>query len=313
MNGELLLHWMSGMKTGRWPAFRRAVENLLLDESRLAAPLGEEGSASVEEADAASAATGLRYRLVELGHVSFDTSRHWQIEAPRLLGFEHEPNRWYLAGARSPQLLERLNAACVSAGCTIRSEEWKDAGWLGLPLRWWVEGESEAVRAASHSAGLYLVPCGFVRFRQNSQSVLAQWNEAPFGEGMHNWDVFSFDLHQKQWVEGELPGTAQEWRNDYQRLWLVEHQGVRRQLPKREAVYAAAALRPVILARYEPQTRSVRVPFGAPLPEACAQLLCLAAGRPSRPEAGSILYEGVPLLAAALVFETLGQRFPSLF
>jgi len=313
MNGELLLHWMTGMKEGGWPAFQRAASNLLLDESRLAAPVGEENSLSIEEVDAASAAKGLRYRLVELGHVAFDSSRRWRTTPPRLLGFEHEPSRWYLAGARSPQMLERLNAACVAAGCTMRNEEWKDAGWLGLPLRWWIEGREEAVREAARSAGLHLVPCGFSRFHRNTSSVSALWESAPLGAPMHNWEVRSFDLYRQQWVEDELLGTTQEWRNDYERIWLVEHRGEHRQLPKREAVYAAAALKSLILARYDPQTRSVRVPFGAPLPEACAQLLCLASGRPSRPEGGTILYEGVPLLAAALVFETLGQRFPSLF
>ncbi len=312
MNGELLLHWMSSMGEGGWPAFRRAVENLLLDEARQTVPLTGSTEAT-NEVDAGEVCTGLRYRLVELGHVAFDSSRRWRVEPPRLLGFEHQPNRWYLAGARSPLLLARLRAACAETECTLESEEWPHGLWLGLPLRWWVLGPRDAVARVADAAGIKLLSDGFSRFRRGATGVRKQWENAPHGEPMHGWATRSFDLHARQWVESTLPDTVQEYSSGYDALWLVEHGGTQRRLPKREAVYAAAALRHHVLARYDPEARAVSVPIGAPLPEACAQLLCLTAGRPSRASQGFVFYDGVPPIAAALVFEAVGQMFPAMF
>jgi hypothetical protein len=125
------------------------------------------------------------------------------------------------------------------------------------------------------------------------------------------WKVRSFDFEVMGWVDGFLPGTATEYISIYeQRRYFIQTASEFIELPKREAIFAAAAIARVPVVQYDATRQELRVALKAPLPQQYARAACAAVGRASIRRADQIVYERVPPQLAAVIMVGLGQTPP---
>jgi hypothetical protein len=292
MNAELLLYWMSTVAEGSWRRFRYALAEL--------AP---------EDTDVQALARRVRVLLADLGHADFfiDGSQRWQVAAPTLAGLLEKSSAVF-CGGRSPALLDRLQGAAEAAGCTLS----RTAHGEGLvAIR--VDGDGAALRQAAARSGIPYIPDLAISLAGAGTTVLHQLRGAPTSPPPIRWTVRTFDWDRRRWADAtdlsrRESGTVWDCESRSERRFLVC--GRRRHLfvmPKREAVWAAASLRGVRLAVYNPARGTLVVPFSAPLPDRFARAACLASGCPARVENGDIRYDGIPPHLAAVILVALGQ------
>lgn len=81
-------------------------------------------------------------------------------------------------------------------------------------------------------------------------------------------------------------------------------------MPKRQAVYAAAAIRGIALASYDPGGCRLSVPAAAPLPELYARSACLSGGRSAEIAGEALVYHDVPPSLGHALLVLLGQQLP---
>jgi hypothetical protein len=287
MKWDPLIHWMSHVGEGSWASFKRMV----------VAHCGAND-------DVAAEVRRVRIRLSDLGYAEFfigETGR-WRVFRPLLAATESGRNA-LLCGARTPELVRAIRAAARKHSCEVY-----ELAIDGLFSSVHVVGEVERVAATvgidyevdiALRLATELVPLGdLVRN--------AQPRSRP-----RNWTPKSFDFRELRWVDGEKPNTVVEMTSRYQeRVYLLQRGGDVISLPKREALYAAAAARRAALARYEPATRQLSVPIIAPLPEPFARAACVAGGRPSVLRHGAIVYEEVPVRLATVLLVGLDHLPP---
>jgi hypothetical protein len=295
MNTELLLYWMSTIVEGSWRRFRQALAEL--------AP---------EDADVQALSRRVRVLLTDLAHADFfiDGSQRWQIAAPTLAGLPGKHSAM-LCGGRSPALLDRLQKAAEVAGCALLRTAHGE-GLAGIR----VDGGAAALRQAADRSGVPYIPEFAVSLAGASDGILRQLRAAPPSSPPIRWTVRTFDWDRRRWTDApdlgkRRSGTVWDCESRSERRFLVC--GRHRHLfamPKREAVWAAAALRGVRLAAYDPARGTLAVPLTAPLPERLARAACLASGNPGRVENGDIRYDGIPPHLAAVILVALGQPHP---
>jgi hypothetical protein len=290
MNCNPLIFWMATVGGGTWAAFKRAVTTL-----------------ASEGLDVAAEARRLRVRFSELGFGEFFIRGRegWRAFRPMLVASPHRPNDGFLSGARTEAVVERLRASAPRFGC--RFFEVVSDGFTNI--RVYGDRIAEAARAAElpfepdigQRLARELVPL--------ERGMLAGPRTPPSG-----WSVRSFDLSKRRWVDGWLPGTATEHTSTYEeRLYFVQAPDAQHfQLPKRDAVFAAAWLNNVAIAEYENEGDSaeLRTPAAAPLPDACSRAACLAGGRPSEVRGGWTVYKNVPPQLAAAILVSLNHLAP---
>jgi hypothetical protein len=290
MNADNLLHWMSHLNEGSWRRFRDAASEL-----------------TPSNGDQAETARLLRNCFSDLGCADFfvDESQRWRVRPPLLAGLCEE-RQAVLCGARSPSLVEALQAAAQKRGCRFEIQILQN-----LPSRILVKGDQERLAATARDARLIYQPnlaaalCR--RLTPVVHSVAKTGDTAPI-----RWAVRSFDLQKLRWVEGELPATAREYTSKFgeRQFYTCGHQGELQAAPKRTAVYAAASLRKVSLAGYDLPSRILTTAAAAPLPEAYARTACLCSGLPPRFKDNLWIYEGVAPAVAAALLVLAGQPHP---
>jgi hypothetical protein len=128
---------------------------------------------------------------------------------------------------------------------------------------------------------------------------------------MIGWKRTYFDLETLEWKGCPILRTACECVSEYGRrmTFLQVSRTKSVVLPRREAIYAAAALARVSIVSYEATTFLLRVPMHAPLPEPCARLACISSGNVGAIDDGAVLYSPVPPRVAGLILASLGQSF----
>ena len=288
MKWDPLIHWMSHVGEGSWASFKRAVMAL--------AALGDDVAFEVRR---------LRMRLSDLGYAEFfigGTGR-WRTFKPILATSPHLSRRAFLCGGRTPAVVESLRTAASRVGCEtiLLSVD-------GLFTSLQVVGR---VPELAQATGLQFVPDVDLRLSTRITSVPELLARAPSRIPPRNWTPVSLDLRSLRWVEGVKRNTVVEYTSSYQeRVYLVPRRTDMVELPKREAIYAAASLNEIALAQYHPDTRELRVPLVAPLPEPMARAACVAAGRPSVVRNGLLVYEDVPVRLATVLLVGLGHLPP---
>ncbi len=294
MNFDVLLYWMTHLGEGSWGSFRKAVREL--------AP---------EQAESSDLFRNLRLHLSELGHVDFfvDKSQRWRVQSPILGGLVDRPEIALLCGGRTPTLLTIIEKVSKENHCKFLVIPSNNS-----PSQIQVEGSEKALRAVANSSGIQFVPSLATTLFGSLISIDRQLDEATEEQAPHNWAVRSFDLQQQKWVDNILPHTAREYSQTYgqPRYFVATSEDRLLALSKREAIYAAAMLRYILLARYSSDIHTLSVPFTAPLPENFSRIACLSSGKPSRYENGNIVYESLSPNIAALLLVGTGQPFPSL-
>src|SRR6266540_2081051 len=110
MNAESLLNWMSHLNEGSWRRFRDAA-------AELTPPNG----------DQAETQRFLRTCFSDLGFADFfvDGSQRWRVRPPLLAGLCEE-SQAVLCGARSPSLVEAVQAAAQKRGCRFEIQTSQD-------------------------------------------------------------------------------------------------------------------------------------------------------------------------------------------
>ena len=289
--GELLLYWLTHVREGSWPSFRRALQ---------AVEAGDEQLIDVGK---------LRRDLSELAHVEFfiNGTNRWQTFAPLLGGLCASSGVAVLCGGRTPRLVETLARSCDREGCLIHVSEASDS-----PDQIQVTGLPEAVSQVARDAEISYVPNLAAALSTRLEPIQVSIRTAAPGAAPINWSVRSFDLHTLRWVDGLLPNTAYEYqsRHGERRYYVRASRHALHQLDRRTAVYAAGHFNQLALLSYNEETKRLVAPWGVPLPEAMARVAAACSGCPATAHEGRLVYDGVPAVIAGLLMAAAGQRPP---
>lgn len=292
MTGDALLHWLSHLGSGTWNRFRSAAAESIEPD--------DDESRSVQS---------LMNTLSALGHVDFfvDDSQQWRVGRTTLVGLCSESEAAFLCGARSPKIVAKIQTEAQKHECHVEIQ-------LGsqFPSRIFVRGSEENLRATAKACGVFYKPAFTHQLCRDLTSVEDACrgnNGEPFG-----WEVRSFDIRARRWVEGRLPIAAREYTSEWGgKIFAVcDHRNVLRHAPKRAAIYHSAAMQNEVIAVYNQQHHTLTVPATAPLPEMYARAACLCSGISPRYENRELIYDGVDLSAAASLLVLAGQPHPGL-
>jgi hypothetical protein len=290
MKGEALMHWLSHLGEGRWSSFRGAASGILPPDS-----------------DAKRMLQFWRNRLSDLGHVDFfvDGSQRWRVRQTMLAGLCGIEGEAALCGARSPKIVQYLEAAAEKHGCRFVVNALPD-----LPSRIIVAGGDEQVEKVARECHLGYIARYSERLCYKLKPVAAAREVA--SDEPANWQVQSFDLESRRWVNERLPKSAREYESKHGELryFWCDWQNKLRPAPKREAVYASAAVQRVALASYDCERRSLTMSAGVPLPEDYMRAACLCSGMPPLYDGGILLCESVPPAVASILLASAGQPHP---
>lgn len=288
MKWDPLVHWMAHVGEGSWASFKRAA-------LAIAGP----------NEDISNELRRLRLRLSDLGYAEFfvGTAGRWRSFQPLLAASPHLPGEAFLCGARTDSMIRALREHAGRSRCTV--------------LELSVDGLFRSVHVRGNAAALAdamkirYEPDIALRLSAQLPSIDQMYRDASARITPANWTTKSFDFHSLEWVEGTARRTVVEYKSPYnERLYLLERGSETVELPKREALYAAAALNRMRLAQYFASSRELRVPWVAPLPEPFARVACVAAGRPSVVRDGLIVYENVPARLATVLLVGVGHLAP---
>jgi hypothetical protein len=287
MSWNQIIYWMAHVGEGTWAGFKRAVTSI--------AP---EGS------DTKEVARALRMRFSDLafGEFFLERSERWRAFVPLLVSSPHDSHHALLAGVRTPGLVDKLRAGADAANCKL-FEIVVEGQFTNVKIH------GSALRRVAAAAGIGFEPDIGRRLGVQLVTLEDAMRNAPRRVPPRDWSPSSFNLAEMNWVEGVENGRALQFTSKYsERAYFVRAEGGDLvELPKRLAIFAAAAMDDVRLAVYDSRSREFSVPVAAPLPEPCARAACLAGGRASVVRARRILYENVPARLAAIIVANLGQ------
>ena len=293
MKGNDLLFWLSHLGEGTWDTYRNAVFELC-DESE---QTGEAYADLVHRT---------RYRLSDIGAVDFfpEKRRRWSVLEPLLASLAENSERAVLCGGRSPALVATLHESSTKNRCVLENTPRQ-----GLPDHIVVVGEATLIQELSGA-------CGIARSTSFEEEMIRQFvpiethlDCAPKAELMIGWKRRFFDLETLEWTEQPIIRTACECISQYGRRMSFLQVSRKRTilLPRREAIYAAAALARKSIVNYDAASRELRVPMHAPLPEPCARLVCISSGSIGELDRGTVRYRPVSARVAHLISVSLGQ------
>ena len=293
MKANELLYWMSHLGEGTWESFKNAVAQLAQLEER-------------QEEVLDHLITRTRFRFSDIGSVTFsaDNRRRWQVIDPVLASFSENPDRGVLCGGRSPALIQLLNSVARSEQCTIEIRPRPNLpdliGVIGTPVALNKVANACQVRRAVDFAEEMI---------RKFVPISEQLSRAPSRELMIGWKRQYFDLDSKQWTANPIARTACECISQYGRrkTFLQVRKKMIVELPRREAIYAAASLARTPIISYDSVSQGLFVPARAPLPEICARLACISAENVGDLSNGTVRYSPVPRRVARLILASLGQ------
>ena len=290
MDANKLLHWMSHLGEGSWDSFRKAVEDLSVAD----------GNTSTRDA------VQMRFRFSELGDIDFfpEKRRRWQIVPPLLAHFPERQGEAVLCGGRTPALMASLNAAADAWACSLEQESREE-----LPDRICIRGEPDALTALAAAARIQCEPDLAADLSRRIVPIHSQLAAAPTEDLMIRWQRKYFDLRTQRWVDEPLLRTACECVSQYGRRATYVQVSRKRtvRMPKREALYAAASLSGIALARYDVETQCLSAPMHAPMPDSCARLACISSGSVGALDNFRVHYSPIPPRIAEIILAALGQ------
>lgn len=316
MSANELLLWMSARAKGSWQQFRAAVEELHLEDSD--SGIVAEGNDETGDQFALPLYRLLRLNLQRLAHVEFFAGAgesDWRVTPPSLALTRHTRG-WIgvLAGARSSQLLQRVERAAVSTHV-------EKLQFPACPdqIRM-IADDARALTAVAVNAGLLPQTDAPSAILTNLPTVddpeVRRPADMPFGA---DWRVERFSTSELRWKaatrEDALSTSVGLFRFSlrHQRHVLFCSRGAAFRVPGQVGKYAVLRLRRRRILLYDAVLQRLSVPASCRPPFLVERALILCSGSPPSYEAGSAVpgvlnYSDVPETVASLVTALLRQE-----
>lgn len=234
----------------------------------------------------------------------------WQIAPACLAGMAD--GSWVLAGARSDQLIDKLEA--LLAGDAVIEDEGVGPTVIRTPPMDVGDAAELAGQLASPLGGPVLLSPAFAERTAAAVAPLADALPKLELARLPSSGADRFNLATGAWSPVSDIPRAGAYRIDlHGRLYGVAtavqaREGVMRVTDVHTAKHLAAARQGVSLVGYDRQSGMLTVPLGAELPGLLHRVAALASGRvPSEDsDAGLVIYSGVPMSVAAHIQRCLG-------
>lgn len=314
MSANALLLWMSARVQGSWQQFRAAVEELHINDSGITGADGDDTS----DPFALPLYQELRLNLQRLGHAEFFAGAggaDWRVTPPSL-ALTQRANGWLgiVAGARSPKLLQRVNAAASS-------EQLQTLAFPACPDQIVVAAEDEdtLITVAEHADLLIQSNAPAVLLTClppiDSPSVLRSF-ELPFGTA---WKIERFwekDLRWRPAAREDAVSTSGglfRFSLRHQRYVLLCSRGVCFQVPSQVGKFIVLRRRRRRVIRYDARTMRLTVPMSCRPPFLIERALILCSGSLPSYQSGAgpttLEYGEIPESIARIAAALLRQEF----
>ena len=312
MKLDHLLLWLSAKGNGSWSQFRGAVEAQFADQTSESRDLDEEKAGSGTGHSDLPVYQRIRLELQRLGHVEFSWNEQgqgsWRVVPPTLALL---PNRWdkgILCGARSPELLKRLD--------DLEDIKVERTEWTWMPLRITVQGDPAAMSHAATQAGCLVQDdaANAILAAVPTVGEQAAWRRTEIPE-TSGWTVHRFSSTKLRWVDA-LANDATTTRDGFfrfgmkhQRFHYLRRNGHSYKVPVQIGKYAVRSRRRGVLA-HDSVSGVFSVPpvFRPPLLIERALVLCSGFLPEFDSTSRRVTYAGVPSDVARLVGQLLRQE-----
>ena len=309
MRLDHLLLWLSAKGSGSWSQFRGAVEGLLANQTNESRDSDEEKADSGANHSVLPVHQQIRFELQRLGHVEFSWNEQgqgsWRVVPPTIALLPNRRDKGILCGARSPDLIARLDdREDVAVGRTERA-------WM--PLRITVQGEPVAVsRAATQTACLVQEDAASaILAAVPSVREQAAWRRTEIPE-TSGWTVHRFSSTQLRWVDASANDATTtrigffRFVMKHQRFYYLRWDGHSYSVPVQVGKYVVRHRKRGVL-EYDSTSGLFSVPpiFRPPLLIERAMVLCSGLIPGFDSESRRVTYAGIPFDVARLVAQLL--------
>ena len=280
-NGDILLFALSASCQPSWPEFKRCFDEIhrKVSDSGQGQP-GE--SATVHRWQAL-------HLLSCLGHLDthYNPSGIRVVIAPPALAAlpGRQTARAILCGARAPNTIPKLAQAADAIGVEIIVSSQSDASPYA-PTRVELQaGNSLAIEEAAEVAGLRYLDTPPSRLLAHVSVSLREYRESlawTIGPEL-DWRCEDFDVESLRFLparETRAQRRLSRYQNPATTIWRYQlwQDGRSAEVNQDWGRYAILSLASQAILKYEPGTRAVLVPYGAPLPVLQARALGLCSG-----------------------------------
>ena len=312
MKLDHLLLWLSAKGNGSWSQFRGAVEALLADQTIESRDLDEDKVGSGASHLGLPVHQQIRFELQRLGHVEFSWNEQgqgsWRVVPPTIALLPHRRDKGILCGARSPELLARLDdLEDIEVGRT-------ESAWM--PLRITVQGEPVGVSRAATRTGCLVQKDAASAILAAVPSVREQaaWRRMEIPE-TSGWTVHRFSSTRHRWVDTSA-NDAKATRDGFfrfvmkhQRFYYLRRDGRSYKVPGQVGKYAVRHRKRGLLA-HDSTSGVFSVPpiFRPPLLIERALVLCSGFLPGFDSTSRRVTYAGVPTDVARLAAQLLRQE-----
>lgn len=298
MNANHLLLWMSARQQGSWIQFKSAVEDLQLADREQ-----DFDQVNFSEHDTIPGLPYhqlLRFNLQTLAHAEFFAKRiesGWSVVPPSL-AIRCQSERWVgvLCGARSPQLLEKLEEPLPAYVETQFISRLPDQFIL-------VATSKEILLEAARKLDLYVQLDAPIAILLNlppiTHPIFRRKVQMPFGR---DWITERFSISSSKWKESTIEeairskGDLFHLSIGYRHQYLFCYKGESYEVNPRTGKYLSLIRRVQQVIRYDRNTQTflVPAPFRPPILIERAFNLCTGLPASFDSSSGLLIYVGIP-------------------
>jgi len=294
MSYDLLLEFMTALRSGPWEKFKVAAEEV---------------AAADAKHDEYWSVTGIAEKLSAMGYVefAFDDTLAWSVPPPVLVtATAATPTTALLTGGRTHKLLESIGREGPLLGATVTSSPTRDA-----PTTVSVESRNEAaIIQLAGRVGIAMETAVVDKLARCLPSLSSSIEAAPVAEPPSGWPIERFDHSSLEWVaidrvDGDLLFRFRTFRPEYRYL----HDGRNLKVSRAIGVYAALQRRQQPVIHYNARTQEMTVALQAHLPVLYARALSLCIGGLPVEQRDELVmaYSPVPQHVAVAVMSGLEQ------
>ena len=309
MSLQYLLLWLSAKGQGSWSQFRGAVEELCSGQDNGALEADDDGQRTAYAGSDLPLFQRVRFALERLGHVEFysnELGQKWRVVPPALALLPRRPGEGVLCGARSPNLLHRLD----------REFEVDRVAAIGMPDRIVVTGSPDAVALGAARLDLLVQPDAPTTILSAVPGArdTATWLPMALPENP-GWAVHRFSSSHVSWAESSSWDALNaqtglfRFAMGHQRFYCLRWRGGSYRVQVQVGKYAVMRRRRGLL-RYDTSSLTLSVPAVCRPPPLIERALVLCSGFLPSFDAlsGRVVYGNVLPDVASLVAQLLQQE-----